>query len=605
MSKKLASIKNKEIKRTRGRTRSPVLLYSPPESPPRNWLYKFVYTSKWSLFAVLMLMVSFSLQGVHKVFADEVVPDMSSDVALDTEVVDSENQNTGADNSSVEETNAEFETVVSSESLEETIIPENTDVTDLTVEIPVPEEELFNEVESSITDEDNINTEVVSDESSNDTVTSTSSDSELSDTSSSSNEVIDSNEQAQDISSDDADIEISTTTPENTTEGSEENIDEEVVEAEPVLTSSSTTAVGTTTSSTTTEETTEFMAVANDDSEYNFNADECTRLASGSYYCQEPMADDVLKDGLYSLPDSEGDLEIYLIKDGVEMQVTSNQSDDAAPYYDQNSETIVWHRMIEDRYQIISYTIDSGEEEQLTFSSSNNMEPTRQGKYTVWQNWGNNSWDIVLFDGQTELKITDTEAHDVAPYIHGTLVVWNRHSVSGEKTIEMYDIKNKTYVSINDPEGLSVANPRMVFVYDSLYPNGDIVTKGYDVIRKEFIQLDTLPKPLPEDIPESESTGETRALIQNKPSVKSDEVINEIISGGNDNPNATSTAGTSTSSLDILPTLDLTLSSTTLDTVPSSTVPIMTNYDLVIPAFNEYTSEYVTAPSSTATSSEQ
>jgi hypothetical protein len=67
----------------------------------------------------------------------------------------------------------------------------------------------------------------------------------------------------------------------------------------------------------------------------------------------------------------------------------------------------------------------------------------------------------------------------------------------------------------------------MVFVYDSLHPNGDIVTKGYDVLAKKFIELDSLPRELPEEIPESDSTGETRALIQLKPSGKSE--IEEVL----------------------------------------------------------------------------
>jgi hypothetical protein len=148
----------------------------------------------------------------------------------------------------------------------------------------------------------------------------------------------------------------------------------------------------------------------------------------------------------------------------------------------------------------------------------------------------------------------------------------------------MYDIATEAYVTVDDPEGLSVSNPRMVFVYDSLHPNGDIVTKGYDVLARKFIELDTLPRGLPEEIPDSDSTGETRALIQSKPSLKSE--VEEAVSGtGTTTPNITpspvlDTATTTTIGL----TLDMSSSSTALNvTQPALTESEIT--DLVIPPF--------------------
>ena len=40
--------------------------------------------------------------------------------------------------------------------------------------------------------------------------------------------------------------------------------------------------------------------------------------------------------------------------------------------------------------------------------------------------------------------------------------MWNRYNNDGDKTIEMYDIASQTFVSIKDPDGMSVSNPRMV-----------------------------------------------------------------------------------------------------------------------------------------------
>lgn len=323
----------------------------------------------------------------------------------------------------------------------------------------------------------------------------------------------------------------------------------------------------------------EAVTITGNDTEFTFNHDECTTLASGSFYC---LKDDTkqLEDALFAAPDIDGDLEIYLVRNGTQSQVTSNLVDDAAPFFDQNSDTMVWHRLIADRYQIISYDISSGIETQLTAGENNSMEPTRQGKYTVWQSWSDNNWNIVLLDGNERRTITESSAHDIAPYVHGSLVVWNRYNNGKDKTIEMYDMISETYVTVDDPEGLSVTNPRMVFVYDSLHPNGDVVTKGYDMISRKFIQLDTLPRQLPDELPESESTGETRALIQSKPTVKSDESVqnNNATSSGFAPPGSFPPAST-----DPL-TLDLTVAtSSDLVTPPVPQVPAMAEYELIIP----------------------
>jgi hypothetical protein len=331
-------------------------------------------------------------------------------------------------------------------------------------------------------------------------------------------------------------------------------------------------------------ETNEVLSLTHSDTEVVFNKDECTELATGSYYCLQPD-ENQLEDALYSAADVDGDLEIFLVKEGVEVQITQNLTDDSAPYYDQNTNTIVWHRMVDDRYQIISYDLQTEEEVQLTSTAENNMEPTRQGKYTVWQRWTNNGWNIILHDGNGEQQITDTTSHNVAPYIHGSLIVWNRHSLSGKKTIEMFDITSETYVTVEDPDGLSVSNPRMVFVYDSLHPNGDIVTKGYDVLARKFIDLGTLPRELPDELPSSDSTGETRALIQAKPNIKSE--IEDIIQATS-TPTHTPPTIDSTASTTVALTLDMTTGTTTtvFEEAPvTTTMTDMTPFDLVIEPF--------------------
>jgi hypothetical protein len=294
------------------------------------------------------------------------------------------------------------------------------------------------------------------------------------------------------------------------------------------------------------------------DTHFSFNKNECIRVEDGSFYCQEQDGETVLEDSLMAAPDSDGDLEIYLVRDGERYQVTHNEVDDASPYYDELSNTIVWHRLLNDRYQIISYDIESGEEEQLTQTTVNNMEPARHGGYTVWQRWVENNWEVILFNGETETQITDSARHDIAPHIRGPLVIWNSQSNDGSQELKTFDIQSRTQTTIADSEGVSVSNPRMVVMYEAMYENGDTVTKGFDLVSGKIVPLQALPKQLPEELPNSEPTEETRALIQSKPEPKATVVSNVQPSGGN---------GTSTVSATSSVTNAQTATSTTADSL--------------------------------------
>ena len=324
------------------------------------------------------------------------------------------------------------------------------------------------------------------------------------------------------------------------------------------------------------------------DTQFSFNKNECTRIEDGTFYCQKQSDITALEDSLLAAPDNDGDLEIYLVRDGERFQITQNEVDDASPYYDELSNTIVWHRLLNDRYQIISYDIESGQESQLTQTNVNNMEPARNGTYTVWQRWVENNWEVILFDGVTEQQITNSARHDIAPNIRGPLVIWSSQSNDGTQELKTYDIQSKTQTTISDSEGVSVSNPRMVVMYEALYENGDIVTKGFDLVSGKIVPLEALPKKLPTELPDAEPTEEVRALIQSKPEPK--EVTGSDIAPTSSG-NGTSTASTTQSVAAVTATstaqvLDLRSLSTpelvrylTEEKTATSTIP-----DVVIPS---------------------
>jgi len=488
-------------------------------------MYRFVYYSKTGFLVALLMLISFFLQGVQNVYANEVIPVTESETSLN-EVVGSV-----------------FPDAVNG-------IPSSAE------EVPeiIPDTDIHNEgavLDETASEADPRDFNIDS------TSTSTASITEI-----------------IEAESDDSGIDDSDVEPGEVILDQEQEMESDSIKSN-----------------------NESINITNSDSAFSFTKDECTELATGSFYCLQPQ-ENILKDALFSAPDADGDMEIFFVKDGVQSQITQNLFDDAAPYYDQNTNTIVWHRLIDDRYQVVVYEVDTNEERQLTSDSSNNMEPNRQGDYFVWQRWVDGGWNIILLDGKEEIQITKTTSHNVAPYIHGSLVVWNRHAPDGNKTIEMYDIASRAYVTVEDPDGLSVSNPRMVFVYDSLHPNGDIVTKGYDLLAKKFIQLDSLPRDLPDEIPPADSTGETRALIQSKPATKSE--VEDSIDDGSTNQgpgpgpkfNGSDTSSSSTPFLtpgvspvgtEVTATADMVLDLSVPMVVDTSIEIYKTEFDLFIP----------------------
>jgi len=132
-----------------------------------------------------------------------------------------------------------------------------------------------------------------------------------------------------------------------------------------------------------------------------------------------------------------------------------------------------------------------------------------------------------MHDGKHTVRLTDNDVHDVAPHVRGGYIMWQTQFAEGWR-VAMYDIDSGVTEYIGSGDGAKVENPRFVLVYDSLSENGDIKTVGYDLDTKETISLSRIPTSLPKEIPEPESTGETRALIQNKSTARENEVVDSV-----------------------------------------------------------------------------
>lgn len=327
------------------------------------------------------------------------------------------------------------------------------------------------------------------------------------------------------------------------------------------------------------------MYVSDTDNEYAFNADQCVTVADGSYYCSRDSAPAAgVEDKIYAAPDADGDREIFVTHNGVTRQLTSNTVDDVAPEYDISANAIVWHRLVDGRYQIMYYDLSEDIETQLTTGEDNNMEPTIEGKYVAWQHWDGADWELLLFDGVSTTAITDNEVPDLSPSINDGYVLWTTTDQTGKRAARVYDISSGATELISGVDGGAVMNPRFVLVYDTKYDNGDIVTTGFDIEGGVSMSLAALPAELPRDIPDSEPTEETRALIQNKSSKEEAEELDVVPSSSDP---LTLSQASSTTSLNEQPT-----SGAVLDLSQSTVEPLeLTEYDLVVTGFATTTSQ--------------
>lgn len=308
------------------------------------------------------------------------------------------------------------------------------------------------------------------------------------------------------------------------------------------------------------------------DDEVRFAKDKCVQVEGGAYYCQANQVSGINADRVIAEPDSGGDLEIFVVKNGEYFQLTHNFIDDASPQYDARSETMVWHRQLSERYSIVSYDVVSATESYLTDGTYNDMEPRRFGTFTVWQRWIDGYWQIMLHDGTQERQITQTQNHHMAPSIRGEVIMWHSSSQNGEQVLETYDLVTGQTYTINDSDNAAMSNPRMMMVYEAMYDNGDRVMRGVDLETGAIVALGLIPTSLPEELPTSESTGETRALIQNK----SEEHDEELGQGGPKPEPVGPPAASSSDSLTI--NLRTELPTTTV----SASVPTSTPFDLYI-----------------------
>lgn len=517
----------------------------------RAWLYSLVFAGKLSTAAIFVLLISFFIQPFHLAMANEAANEAVSETLPDEVTAqlpiqeDEDFAIHNEENGEAETSDEAPETINDGEEISDTLSIEKFESLLEVGSETVTEDEVSLDADGEFVATDSVDTEtVVEPDSETETV-----DSEAA-----------SDNGTEATSDDDTDADVTDETiqeGESTGASGENNVIDIDTNSEDLIDGKAIEdGVNDLVNNVVNEVVTLTRQMVNDENYYQFNRQSCVAVGDGTYHCTSKERSSIDPDSaVYADRDAEGDMEIYMrTSKGEVKQLSDNSYDDSSPDMDLASMRVVWQRLIDGRYQIISYDLEEREETQLTFSRSNSMEPKVSKEGITWQAWDGNDWEIVFFDGQFTDQITDNEAQDVTPVIEDGYILW---SVLGGEVSEarVYSIEGGEVMTIAGHEGGMVVNPRFVLVYDTKFDNGDVVTQGFDPVTGLAEPIATKPAELP-NIPEPDPIGEIKALIQNKSTSKDKEVVTVPVSGDGGDLNLASTTTTSADTLDLNSALD-------------------------------------------------
>lgn len=296
-------------------------------------------------------------------------------------------------------------------------------------------------------------------------------------------------------------VDESATTTASTTEETTFTDSKDITDrGDPVEESASTTA-------STTDETAEVNFAQNPQSKFVFGESECTIVTSGEFYCVSATEKKGTVPGearVYTRTDLDGDKEIFYHNGIDEKRITNNDYDDMAPVLEEDEQRIAWHGMRSDRLQIFLYDIRSGTTEQVTNNNVNSNNPHMHGDTLVWQEWGENNWDIMMVedvdDGFDVERVTENGVHDMFPQVYEDLITWQRERGAGFEVVVMDRTTGKETVLEKHGDG-RYENPRFALLFDARQDNGDTQTVGFDINTGEIVQLGSKPYERPVDNP--------------------------------------------------------------------------------------------------------
>jgi beta propeller repeat protein len=247
----------------------------------------------------------------------------------------------------------------------------------------------------------------------------------------------------------------------------------------------------------------------------------CISFEASGYYCLNPDAapsevkvPTKVQTTVESLQGSAGNKEIFVIKNGARIALTSTDFDNAFPSQDISGEQFVWQGMKGGRWQIFFGTLSktgTPVSTQVTDSRESNFNPKIDGDHLVWQGWVDENWEIFLatkrdarspFAGEhlpegnallgvgpewSVERLTTNTAPDMFPALHGDIITWQAHE-DESWVVYAYSMKERTQIKLSS-DGTKSENPRFGITWEERDGEGGVRLMSYDMSTGEKTNL--------------------------------------------------------------------------------------------------------------------
>lgn len=143
---------------------------------------------------------------------------------------------------------------------------------------------------------------------------------------------------------------------------------------------------------------------------------------------------------------AEGDnarAHIFLLDAGKKIQLSSNDSNHRDPFW--RGDFIVWVDEPQNKSEkyIVRYHIPTKTQLQLTTASVAQHPKVSTEGFVVWQEWIDETWQVLYFDGSQTTEISSGSAA-INPDIAGTKIVYAQKNSASNWEAVLFDTQNKT-----------------------------------------------------------------------------------------------------------------------------------------------------------------
>lgn len=214
-----------------------------------------------------------------------------------------------------------------------------------------------------------------------------------------------------------------------------------------------------------------------------------------------------------------GDKEIFIVKNGKQIALTTNNWDDAFPAQNISGDQYVWQGMVNGRWQIFTGNLSGTGTPvvtQVTDSRDSNFNPKIDGDHIVWQGWADDNWEIFLATKRDDAspfagehlpsgnlllnvgpawkveRLTTNKEPDMFPSLHGDIVTWQAHE-GDNWIVYAYSIEALTMTKLSS-DGVKSENPRFMLTWEEHDEEGHARLMSYDMSTGKKSDLTTEAK---------------------------------------------------------------------------------------------------------------